>query len=374
MKKAVKFAENLKYYRTKHKMTQKELAKLIGYTEKSISQWECADALPTVNTFIELAEIFRISIDELIFEKTSGYYFLGIDGGGTKTVFKLTDENGNVINELSKGSTNPVDIGLKNACEVLKDGIYEVCNGIPYSEITMFAGLSGGGLTSDNARKLKCFFDKFGFFAFENGSDIENLVALSEYERCILVIMGTGFIVYALNGNEKKRIAGWGQLFDDGGSGYTIGRDVITAALSESDGSGEKTLLTSLLENRINESAQAHLVKFYNNGKKYIAQFSGLAFTAAKQGDRVALDILEKNAEFAAEKIKTAVMLLTKENDMDTVPVLFSGGVSENHGVIFPLIKKYVDTAECDFIRIESEQVDGALKRARQIFLSKTER
>ena len=71
--------------------------------------------------------------------------------------------------------------------------------------------------------------------------------------------MGTGFIAYALNGKDRKRIAGWGQFFDEGGSGYTIGRDAITAALCAIDGSGMPTMLTSLFEQRLCETAAAHL-------------------------------------------------------------------------------------------------------------------
>ena len=79
-------------------------------------------------------------------EYTTNHYFLGIDGGGTKTVFKLVDENGIAIREIRKGAANPNDIGMENAITLLRSGISEVCQGIPYSDITMFAGIAGGGL------------------------------------------------------------------------------------------------------------------------------------------------------------------------------------------------------------------------------------
>ena len=214
-------------------------------------------------------------------------HFLGIDGGGTKTVFRLVSESGDVLNSVTKGSANPNDIGMDSACKVLKEGITEVCKGIPFSCVSAFAGISGGGLTGSNALILEKFFAEFGFFAFENGSDVENLISLCDAEKKILVIMGTGFIVYAINGEERKRIGGWGQFFDDGGSGYTLGRDAISAVLCALDGSGEKTMLTELFEKRTGESAEAHLAKFYEGGKKYIAGFSDLVFSAARLGDSV---------------------------------------------------------------------------------------
>lgn len=367
----IAFGNNLKYYRTKNGLTQKQLADKIGYTEKSISKWEGGKGLPTMEMVLNLAELFGISLDELIFEKTSCKFFLGIDGGGTKTSFKLVDENGVVVNKIIKGSSNPNDIGMENTFALLKDGIGDVCKGIPYSGITLFAGLSGGGMTSDNARQLNRFFNKFGFYAFDNGSDIENLVSLSDYEKSILVIMGTGFIVYALNGTKRKRISGWGQLFDEGGSGYTLGRDAITAVLCAGDGSGQQTALTSLLEQKLGETAEKHLAKFYQGGKRYIAEFSEIVFTAAQHGDKVSIEILEKNMSFVADKINTAMKVLTDGSNTQSIPVLFSGGISKKDDVLFPLIEKHMAGVNARLISIKNDPVDGALRRAKDIFEAK---
>ena len=71
-------------------------------------------------------------------------YFLGIDGGGTKTEFVLIDANNKQIASLVFGPTNPIDIGIENALGVLQQGINQICKGIRNKEISVFAGLSGG--------------------------------------------------------------------------------------------------------------------------------------------------------------------------------------------------------------------------------------
>lgn len=369
MGRSITFAENLRHYRTKQNLTQRQLAEKIGYTEKSISKWEGGNALPTMEITITLADLFNISLEEMLFEKNSCYYFLGIDGGGTKTAFKLTDENGTVLQAIQKGSCNPNDIGMENAMVLLKEGIGEVCKGIPYSKVTLFAGISGGGLTGDNINALRNFFRKFGFFAFDNGSDIDNLIALTEKKKSIIVIMGTGFIVYASNGEEHKRIGGWGQFFDDGGSGYTLGRDAITAALCDSDGSGEPTLLSTLFAQRLGEDAVKHLAMFYKGGKRYIADFAELVFIAAQKGDAVAKRILEKNMAYTAQKIDTAARYLATPTE--EIPVLFSGGLTKKDAVLFPLINNYLSQKNCKLIRLQEEPVDGALKKAVSLFEQK---
>jgi N-acetylglucosamine kinase-like BadF-type ATPase len=295
-------------------------------------------------------------------------YYLGVDGGGTKTLFRLVDKNGHTIRDVLKGTSNPNDIGMENTLSVLRDGITESCVGIPYSSITMFAGIAGGGMSGNNTEILNRFFREFSFFAFANGSDIENLFALSDDEQRVLVIMGTGFIVYAINGAEKKRISGWGQLFDEGGSGYTLGKDAITAVLSAGDGSGKQTLLTSFMEEKIGETAEAHLTKFYQGGKRYIAEFSSIVFRAAEAGDAVALTILEKNMRFAAEKINAALAFLNKRQNTADIPVMLAGGISKQSEKLFPLIEKHMTYDNYHLIPLTVEPVEGAIRRAKQIF------
>ena len=301
--------------------------------------------------------------------KRKNHYFLGIDGGGTKTVFKLVDGNGALIREIKKGAVNPNDVGMKTATAILKDGICEVCKEISFSAVTVFAGIAGGGMSGDNARILREFFGGFGFFAFDNGSDIENLAALSDEDPRVLVIMGTGFIVYAISGTDRKRISGWGQLFDDGGSGYTLGQDAIAAVLCAGDGSGAPTLLTDLLERRIGETAEEHLTKFYRGGKRYIADFADLVFEAAEKGDAVANDILEKNCAFTARRIDTASEALRKNaGQANPIPVFFAGGITKRSKTVFPRIEKYLKDRAVRLIRLTDEPVEGAVRRAKILY------
>ena len=69
-------------------------------------------------------------------------YFLGIDGGGKKTEFALADSDGNIIRTTILGTSNPSDIGIDAALNVIKTGISEVCADIPKSNISLFAGLA----------------------------------------------------------------------------------------------------------------------------------------------------------------------------------------------------------------------------------------
>jgi DNA-binding XRE family transcriptional regulator len=60
------FASNMITLRTKANLTQAELALKINYSDKSVSKWERAEALPDVIVVKSLADIFGVSVDYLL--------------------------------------------------------------------------------------------------------------------------------------------------------------------------------------------------------------------------------------------------------------------------------------------------------------------
>lgn len=59
-------AKNIATLRTNSKLTQAELAEKLGYSDKSISKWERAEALPDVYVLKSIADIFDVSVDYII--------------------------------------------------------------------------------------------------------------------------------------------------------------------------------------------------------------------------------------------------------------------------------------------------------------------
>lgn len=63
------FGENLKRLREKHNMSQKDLAEVLGNSDKTISKWENGNTDPGTEMIGEIAKHFNVSIGEL----TEGY-------------------------------------------------------------------------------------------------------------------------------------------------------------------------------------------------------------------------------------------------------------------------------------------------------------
>ena len=60
------FGNMIAALRKENGMTQLELAEKMGVTDKAVSKWERDLSLPDVSSFPKLAEIFDVSVDELM--------------------------------------------------------------------------------------------------------------------------------------------------------------------------------------------------------------------------------------------------------------------------------------------------------------------
>ena len=92
------FAENLVALRKVHAMSQEELAERIGVSRQTLSKYETGESLPDIEKCKALADVFGITVDDLIsYEKSAGMG-LGIPPRG-KHVFGLVKvgEKGQIV-------------------------------------------------------------------------------------------------------------------------------------------------------------------------------------------------------------------------------------------------------------------------------------
>lgn len=63
--------DNIRKFRKERKMTQKTLAKQLGFEDKTISQWELGLREPNLGTITKLTEVLNITLNELL-KKSNG--------------------------------------------------------------------------------------------------------------------------------------------------------------------------------------------------------------------------------------------------------------------------------------------------------------
>ncbi len=230
----------------------------------------------------------------------SNYLFLGVDGGGTKTLVVLLDEENNVVAEGLSGASNPLRVGIETAVANISEATNKACDKIgrnPIEIVSAACGLAGVRRTDLRMRVRERIRQKLGIKLIEVVTDAEiALYGATKDEAGLVVIAGTGSICLGRNEKGEKAVAGgWGPLAGDEGSGAGIARRALQAIAKASDGRGDQTKLSrkAMQYFRAGKSEDI-LVAIYapqiDNIK--IAGFAKFVVEAAVEGDPVAREIL----------------------------------------------------------------------------------
>ena len=67
------FSQNLRRLRLEKKLTQEQLANILGVSAQSVSRWECANTLPDVMLLPEIARLYGVTVDDLYRMDAKGY-------------------------------------------------------------------------------------------------------------------------------------------------------------------------------------------------------------------------------------------------------------------------------------------------------------
>ncbi len=360
------FSVNVRRLRKKLNITQKSLADAIGYSEKTVSKWETEGSIPSIDALFRIAKIFRVGIEEL-FRCDESVYYLGIDGGGTKTELALSDPEGKIVSRLFMDGCNPNTVGIERTKRIIEDGIIQACKDVPLSSVVVYAGIAGCA-SEIYADEIKTMLEKMSFAAFDVGSDNNNIVAagLGNNEG-ITMILGTGICSYVVKKEETKRIAGWGYLFDNGGSAFHIGRDAINAYFSAYDGTGKETTLVQRIKQTFGYSNEELLKYLYSGGNKLVSSYAKYVFEEAEKGDKVSVSILKKHIAEIAGLIRAS---LSHFSDYDKkIPVILGGGLT-NQALLLPYLLDELgdDIKRCSIQVLDVPPVNGALELAKALW------
>ena len=351
------FARQLRRFRREAGLTQRELGEILAYSPKAVSKWESGRALPPSHLMVALARALHTDLNSLFDCPEEPQFYLGIDGGGTKTDFALADGDGRLLRRLTKGPCNPTAQGVDSALELLESGIFEVIGAIPPEQISVFAGMAGG--SGEPGRVLTERLQHRGFARVQAGGDYRNAVVAGLQGRDgLVVIMGTGSSVFSVKEGKVSRVGGYWYLFGDEGSGYAVGRDGVRAVLAAQDGSGLQTEITGLWQSEIGMGVWEYLPELYRQGRTAIAGLARLVVRAAEQGDGVARQILEQNMAAVAHYIRAAL----PEDRMAPIPAVLVGGfVTASYRLLRPMLDKHIGDDRVELSLLECRPVWGAL-------------
>lgn len=232
-------------------------------------------------------------------------YFLGVDGGGSKTAAVVYSSDGKYICSAIGESINYCSVGLENARKAMSDIISRLSVKEFDCAVIGSAALNGRASDEETANfcggiinSKKIIMDSDLYIALEStDSDGE----------CAAIISGTGSMAVMRNAeNEIKTAGGWGYILGDEGSGYSIGLCGIKAAIRGFEKSAPETILTQKCLEYFGITDIFDLIDLYYNksvSRKITAAFAKEVISSADCGDSVAKEIIESEAKSLSETV-----------------------------------------------------------------------
>jgi N-acetylglucosamine kinase len=304
--------------------------------------------------------------------------FLGIDGGGTRTVALLANDEGQFLGRAESGPSNPLKVGFRRAeREILK--AVRACwkeAGVPgaarSSRSRLLSAVCAGiaGVDRPAAHRPLLAWMRRHIPARHHLLTSDAAIALAAAVRDrpgIIVIAGTGSIAFARDDKGKVlRAGGWGVPYDDRGSGYDLGRMAVQAALEAFDGRGPHTALMDAICRRLDLRNVSEIIA-QQLEQQQIAGLFPLVMDAARDGDLVARHLCDAAACHLAD---LAVALLKRARWMRrATPVVTTGGVFQSSNLIRRAFARHLRrfSPQARVELLQRRPVEGALWLARTL-------
>lgn len=256
-------------------------------------------------------------------------YYVGIDGGGTKTAVELRTRGSAAHSRAVFGPLN-CNSDRTAAAKTLTDTLAWLA-----AQPEGLAGCDGlcigsAGISNPDAYNFIQDIIRAGGYTGPLqivGDQVTALAGALGQPVGTVLIAGTGSICYARTADGREaRSGGWGSLMDDEGGGFALGRDALAAVVRAEDGRIAPTALHDAVFKALQVGAVRELIgKIYapGFGKREVAALAPLVGAAAEQGDAAALQIVEK----AGRELALLVRPVAEKLGLQSARIAFAGSV-----------------------------------------------
>ncbi len=246
--------------------------------------------------------------------RASPQLFLGIEGGGTRTVALLADAQERLLQRLEFG---PANLKLLKDAELARH-FRALSKAFP-RPTAMAIGLAGAREESDWQRIRAAAAKVWPGIPCHATNDLETALAAAPGGRLpsaatVLVLSGTGSCCYgrAADGRSAK-FGGWGHLLGDKGSGFEIGLRALKAVVYYFDRDGEWSGLGQRVLRTLQLNEPNELIGWVQTAAKSdIAALAVEVFAVAARRDKIASDILAGAAHSLAKDAAYCARRLAK--------------------------------------------------------------
>lgn len=257
-------------------------------------------------------------------------YYLGIDGGGTKTALCLIDEAQKVVKKIVVGPSSLDTVGDEGLLNEVLPAINSLS--IDGQIVSCFAGLGGITDENDSAHTVNILKQspllKNAVVTADN--DIINaMISGHGKEEGMVGIIGTGSVGFGIHKGRKHRCGGYSYLEGDYGSSFDLGQKALQFLARVLDGRLAGSLLSTRLIAETNLTNFSTLAKFFYLGRTKIASLAKIVTECADQGDYNAIRIIDSAVEEMMLMFETVYNIL--EFDETELAIIGSLGNADTY-------------------------------------------
>jgi N-acetylglucosamine kinase-like BadF-type ATPase len=309
-------------------------------------------------------------------------YYLGIDGGGSKTTCAIGDGRSTLATVVA-GPSNITRVEEVRARQSLHEAIHKACAAAqiePRQIDCACIGVAGAGRKEVAEAVRKIVAEVISGQIEVVGDMAVAMAAAFGAAPGVIVIAGTGSIAYGRNQQGiTARAGGWGFAISDEGSAHWIGRAAVAASLRESDETAEQrgdepedaSSLFRELKAAWNLRSLEQFVRTANSSPDFAALLPAI-ISAAERGNDLARHVLEQASSELCQLARIVIRRLFTESEADStlIKLAMIGGVFRHSAVVRQSFTEEV----CKFDpRIQMtpeivEPVQGALLMAREAY------
>lgn len=238
--------------------------------------------------------------------------FLGIDGGGTRCRARLADAGGRTLGEGVGGAAN-IRLGLDVAWNAIMEAVDAALAqaGLGREVLSKtYIGLGLAGITNEADQQRVADSAPVTFAGIRSDTDA--------YTACLgahagadggILISGTGSAAQIIVNGVGRGIGGWGFEVSDLGSGASMGRDAVRAALLGHDGMGPQTDLTRAVMATLGGDPPSVVAWVGPARPGDYGTLAPLVLEHARKGDEVAERLVREQADYLVMHIRRLLEL-----------------------------------------------------------------
>ncbi len=300
-------------------------------------------------------------------------YYIGIDGGGTKTTCAVGDEL-RLLASATAGPSNIVRVGESQTRESLLRSVRQACAaaGIASKDVARTCVGGSGAARPELAEIVRGILAELLPTPIEVVGDMQiALEAAFDAGPGVIVIAGTGSIAYGRDPNGSTiRAGGWGFAIGDEGSAHWIGREAVSAVLRASDMEEDAGLLVSsrLVKDLFKTWGVTSFLDLARAANSVPPpDFAALFPAVVASNEETALQVLRRAGRELAQVAGIVIGRLFG-SDEGGVPVAMTGGVFRHAEVVgqvfYNELRKLKPRAQVNPQVVDP--VEGALRMARR--------